>query len=254
MPVPLAVKKYGVPFLSKDISEKINRLQKHDFGFDDKTYMEHMKEHNYPKYAVSWFDNYNYGEHDRGRFHIDRTAFLREYMIKNKPDFVISKKCCDYAKKNTSKEYEKRNSIELVITGIRKAEGGQRSLAYKTCFYEERTEHSSALFMPIFWFDRYVMEIYEKEFDIENSLCYTVYGFKRTGCACCPYGGKNTFEELRVIKKHEPKLYNAVLKIFGESYKYTIEYYRYREFMKKAKKTEQKVRAVEQAKKNIRKI
>lgn len=31
MPIPLAVKKYGQPFLSKNVSDMIYRLQKHNF-------------------------------------------------------------------------------------------------------------------------------------------------------------------------------------------------------------------------------
>lgn len=251
VPVPLAVKRYGVPFLSKHISGCLDRLQKHGFGFDDKNFNEHMREHNYPKYALSWFDNYNYGEHDRGRFHIERTKSLREYILENKPCFKISSECCRYAKKDTSKIYEKRNKIDLVIMGIRKAEGGTRSTAYQTCFYEERTDYDSSLFMPIFWYNNSTERIYEKYFGVENSLCYTVYGFKRTGCACCPYGGKNTFKELEVLKVHEPKLYKAVNNIFSESYKYTFGYYRFRE--QKQKEQKQKEQSYK-TKKNIENV
>lgn len=37
IPVPLGVKKYGVPFLSKKISNNIQRLQKHGFKWEDTT-------------------------------------------------------------------------------------------------------------------------------------------------------------------------------------------------------------------------
>lgn len=244
VPVPLAVKKYGVPFLSKDISEKIYWLQKHNFGFDDKTYIEHMQECTYPRYALGWFDNYNYGKHERTIYMIDRLPYLREYMIEHKPNFLISSKCCSYAKKDTSKKYEKEHDIDLVMMGIRKAEGGQRASAYESCFYEQRASHKSALFMPIFWFKSEEVELYKNFFDLWCSDCYIVYGFKRTGCACCPYAGKKVFEELEVIKKYEPKLYKAVTKIFGESYEYFKGYLDYKEERKKdnlrSKETEKK--------------
>lgn len=46
---------------------------------------------------------------------------------------------------------------------------------------------------------------------------------KRTGCAGCPFGQR--FEdELRVIEEYEPKLFNIVNNVFGESYDYMRRY------------------------------
>lgn len=59
---------------------------------------------------------------------------------------------------------------------------------------------------------------------------------RRTGCAGCPYG-KNFEEELEIIRKYEPRLYNAVNNIFGKSYRYTRNYRIYATFMKYAEKT-----------------
>lgn len=67
---------------------------------------------------------------------------------------------------------------------------------------------------------------YEDHCDILHSKCYTEYGLKRTGCSGCPYGRDFEFE-LNVIQKYEPKLYKAVMNIFGESYR------KYKEFCKK---------------------
>lgn len=180
-------------------------------------------------------------------------------MIENKPDFAISSECCTYSKKRPAKKYEKEHNIELMITGIRKAEGGQRSTAYNTCFYETRKTHDSGLFMPLFWYKLEDLKKYEAHFCIENSLCYTVYGFKRTGCACCPYAGRNIFLEMEVLRKHEPKLYRAVNNIFGKSYEYTEEYYIYRDNKKKEmqQKTttnirKQNIKSVENAIKNFK--
>ena len=50
---------------------------------------------------------------------------------------------------------------------------------------------------------------------------------KRTGCAGCPFAKDFDFE-LEVIKRHEPQLYQAVTKVFGESYDYHHKYYAYR--------------------------
>lgn len=55
---------------------------------------------------------------------------------------------------------------------------------------------------------------YEIAYDIKHSRCYSEYALKRTGCAGCPFGRDFEFE-LQVIKKYEPKLFNAVNNIFG---------------------------------------
>lgn len=45
VPVPVGVKKYGYPFISKDFSEMIMRLQNHGFKWEDKPYDELVKEY-----------------------------------------------------------------------------------------------------------------------------------------------------------------------------------------------------------------
>jgi 3'-phosphoadenosine 5'-phosphosulfate sulfotransferase (PAPS reductase)/FAD synthetase len=50
------------------------------------------------------------------------------------PDFRISDKCCDYAKKAVSKEFEREYSPDLIVNGMRRAEGGRRAGSVQTCF------------------------------------------------------------------------------------------------------------------------
>ena len=45
IPIPLAVKKFGQPFLSKMVSENIQRLQKHGFKWENKPYEELVKDY-----------------------------------------------------------------------------------------------------------------------------------------------------------------------------------------------------------------
>jgi len=91
----------------------------------------------------------------------------------------------------------------------------------------------------LFWLTNDDRADYERLFGVTHSRCYTEYGFKRTGCACCPYGGKSTFHELEVCKVKEPNLYKAAMYVFGESYEYTRKYYEFREQLKKKQKEEQ---------------
>ena len=224
VPVPTACHKYGQPFLSKKISDTIQRLQRHGFKWEDKPFEELLKEYPKCKASLRWWCN-EWGENSR--FNINYYPHLKEFMVENPPDFAISHKCCDYAKKAVAKEATKIFNCDLEMVGVRKAEGGARSTAYRNCF-SSATPKTVASFRPLFWFTNADKKEYEEIFGITHSDCYTVYGLDRTGCAGCPFG-KNFEFELEVIKQYEPKLYKAVNKIFGKSYDYTRRYYEFRQ-------------------------
>ena len=228
-PVPNGCRKYGVPFLSKYASEMINRLQKHNFDFSqgDRPFDELLAAYPQCKGALRWWCSIN-GE--KSAYSITRFYMLREFMIENPPDFLISCECCNGAKKNNAKKYERENNIDLNVLGLRKAEGGVRTVAIGTCF-TEGVGYRIDTYRPIWWFTDKDKTAYETTHNITHSDCYTKYGLRRTGCAGCPFG--SDFEnELNIIQQHEPKLYKAVCAIFGKSYEYTRKY---REFVKKHK-------------------
>lgn len=227
-PIPLCCRKYGQPFLSKQISEFIGRLQRHNFKWEDKPFDELLKEYPKCKAALRWWCN-EYPKKKNGSessFNIAYRRGLKEFMIENPPPFVVSNKCCHYAKKYVATKYKKANKIDLSIVGVRKSEGGARATKYKNCFtsYNDGADEYRA----VFWYKNADKEEYEKYYNVVHSECYTKYGLCRTGCAGCPYG-KDFEKELEIIQEHEPKLYNAVNKIFGDSYEYTRKY---KEFVK----------------------
>lgn len=230
IPVPLACHKYGQPFLSKYFSEMIQRLQRHGFKWEDKPFEELLAEYPKCKAALRWWCN-EFGENSR--FNINYYPYLKEFMIENPPDFAISNKCCDYAKKAVAKEAVKADGCDLVMIGARKAEGGIRSAAYNSCF-SDATPKAVAQFRPLFWFTNADKKEYEEIFGVTHSDCYTAYGLDRTGCAGCPFG-KNFEYELQILEKYEPKLYKAANKIFGKSYEYTRRYYEFRKIRKEQK-------------------
>lgn len=217
-PIPTCNREYGQPFLSKQVSEFIQRLQRHNFKWEDKSYDELVKEYPKCQAALKWWCN-NWGE--KSKFNIEYNKRLKEFMIQNPPKFKISNKCCHFAKKLVAKSFKDKNNTELSLVGIRKAEGGARSSAYKNCF--SSNSDTSDEYRPIFWYKEETKREYEKEFDVVHSRCYSEYGLKRTGCAGCPYGKDFEFE-LDVIKQYEPKLYIAVNNIFKDSYEYTRKY------------------------------
>ncbi len=226
-PIPVSCRQYGQPFLSKQVSEFMSRLQRHQFKWEDKSFDKLNLEYPNCKSALEWWcGNKGYGS----RFNIEQNKYLKEFIIENPPSFKISNKCCQYAKKDLLYKLLEEYGYDLSIVGIRKAEGGVRATAYKSCFDEngEVKKHTYDNYRPLFWYKNADKEAYENNYGVTHSKCYTEYGLKRTGCAGCPFG-RDFEQELEVIEKYEPKLFVAVNNIFGDSYKYTRKY---REFCK----------------------
>lgn len=218
--VAQACKRYGVPFLSKRDSQRIAAMQRHEFSWGA------VCENGYRADEYWWNGN--------GRTSARHAAGLREYMMENPPDFRISDRCCYYAKKQTSNAVEQMTAATMVCLGMRKSEGGIRSVVLKSCFTEAKGT-KAARFYPIFWFSDEDKAEYEVHCGIRHSDCYTVWGFSRTGCACCPFGSR--FEdELAVVQKHEPKLYAVANKVFGASYEYTRKYRAFKESLKRERR------------------
>ena len=228
-PIPLTCKENGIPFISKYVSQMISRLQKHGFKFEDKPYEELIAEYPTCKSALKWWCNCNHKFAD-SMFNIARNKYLKEFMIKYPPQFKISDKCCKYEKKDVSKKLIKRENADLMIIGVRKAEGGIRAAAYKNCY--TISDSGTDKYRPLFWYSDESKRQYENKFGIVHSDCYKKYGFKRTGCCCCPYG-REIFEELKITEIFEPKLYKAVCNVFGESYEYTRKYRAFAKAMKR---------------------
>lgn len=219
-PIPTSCKQYGQPFISKNVSEMISRLQRHNFKWEDKSFDELYKEYPKCKSALEWWCNTKKSK----KMGIAQNKWLKEFMIENPPSESISNKCCQYAKKDLAHKVVKDGEYDLEITGIRRAEGGARATAYKSCFDE--SYETCDRYRPIFWYLNDTKIIYEDFYDVLHSKCYTDYGLQRTGCAGCPFGRNFEFE-LEVLEKYEPKLFKAVNNIFKYSYEYTRKYKEY---------------------------
>ena len=209
----------------------IQRLQKHNFKFEDKPFEELYKEYPRCKSALRWWCNTN-----PTGMGIDQRKYLKEFLVANPPTFKISSQCCYHAKKKISHDVAKKYKADLMIIGVRKAEGGIRSKTYKNCY--DIKEDKMDQYRPLFWYEHDDKEKYEEVYNITHSKCYTTYGLKRTGCVGCPYG-KNFEYELEILKQFEPNYYIAVCNIFKESYEYTRKYKEYVQ-QKKALEKERK--------------
>ena len=216
-PIPLSCNQYGQPFLSKQVSEFVQRLQRYNFQWKDEDFDTLYEKYPKCKSALMWWCN----RWESNKYNIRHNKWLKEFLIVYPPTFKISNKCCKYAKKDAVHKYMPKSEYDLQIYGVRKAEGGARSGAYKNCYTVKDDGYD--FYRPIFFYKNDDKACYEQHYGIDHSRCYTQYGLKRTGCVGCPFG-RNLEQELEATKLYEPKLYNAVCNVFKDSYEYTRQY------------------------------
>lgn len=232
IPCARSVKEHGYPFFSKQTAQYFHRAQINGFGWDDGTMDEIQAKYPDKKFQsmLRWWCNEAVpGEHPVGRTEIRKNAYLKEFVQANPPQFHISDMCCTDCKKEPLHKAEK--DADLVITGIRKAEGGQRSLTYKSCFLEAAGGKKYDSHFPLFYWTDADKAAFVQKFGIVHSKAYTEYGFKRTGCAGCPFSSKAE-QDLEQLEKYEPTLAKAVRNIFAPSYEYRRQYNEFKERQK----------------------
>ncbi len=235
MPIPLAIKKYGQPCFSKQVSEFIHRLQVHGFQWEDEPFEVLIRKYPHCNSALRWWCN----EKGEGScFGINRNKWLKEFLISNPPTFAISNMCCKKSKKETMLDMYKEINPDLEIVGIRKYEGGARG-AISSCF-SSNADHEYDTYRPVFWYKQEDKTAYEQNFNICHSRCYTDYGLKRTGCVGCPFG-RDFEKELEACDRFEPALAKACRNIFRDSYEYMRQYKEFCNVMDKRKKAGQPV-------------
>ena len=222
--IPVSCKEFGQPFVSKYVSENIERMQKNGFKFEEKPQELLDKEYPTLRSAIAWWCDTRCRTKRDGMtsmFNIERNKWLKEFLVSNPPTFRISNKCCTYAKKKVSRDFNKASECDLNVIGVRRAEGGVRS-ALNNC-YTDKNSHGVATYRPIFWYGEEDKRWYEKHFSIVHSECYTKYGLKRTGCVGCPFNSK-FLQEQQQVETYEPGLIKACNVIFKDSYEYTKKY------------------------------
>ena len=128
-PVPLGCKTWGQPFMSKQISQYISRLQAHNFQWEDEPFDVLYQRYPNCKAALRWWCN-AFGPDSQ--INIEKCRLLKEFMIANPPDFPISDGCCKGAKKDVAHDFVREIKATINMVGIRKAEGGARATAYKS--------------------------------------------------------------------------------------------------------------------------
>lgn len=246
-----AVRKYGVPLMSKMTSRRFNDWQRHPevpLSICDEYEMAEDKQakyfelcEKYPKAIalVQYFCGVN--RHGmpglNNQFNIKAIKNFVDFLKISPPDFPISDMCCNICKKNVAHKADK--GYDLIITGERGSEGGARTTTKVNgtkCFYtDSKGQHR---LRPIYYVTDSDKEWYKETHGIKYSDAYEVYGLTRTGCCGCPISYK-AVDDLEKIRPYEPNVVKAAWNIFGESYEYRRKYNEYKE-KRKAEEKEQK--------------
>lgn len=243
-----ASRKYGIPFVSKIMSEGLEQWQKkgiplsiaeeYETATDKAAKRKELKER-YPgcESLINFLCCCNSAGDQRPNIQlvINSSKYMRDFIGECPPDFQISAKCCDYCKKQLAHQVQK--DYDMVITGERRDEGGMRSVPRKDntalCFTE--TGSGQYRLRPLYYVSDADKAWYKARYGLRYSDAYEVYGLTRTGCCGCPISYKAA-EDLEKIRPYEPVLVKAAWNVFGKSYEYRQEYNAYKESRKQADK------------------
>ncbi|MGX5594623.1 phosphoadenosine phosphosulfate reductase domain-containing protein [Bacillus cereus] len=206
-PAPRVWKDYGKPIVSKLKSEALSTYQN---NIDNPLGTSRTRQ------MIT-------GEAERSGVKLGKTTMYilaqkHFHLLHHDLEYSIANKCCQYMKKYPFQDYAKENGMEGSFSGVRTAEGGVRSIAYKSCVQVKKLNGKDFLMsMPIIdWSDELVEEFIET-YKIKLSDAYTVYGADRTGCIACPFS-QNLQKDLKILWDHEPHKYKASMKMLGDVY------------------------------------
>jgi 3'-phosphoadenosine 5'-phosphosulfate sulfotransferase (PAPS reductase)/FAD synthetase len=235
-------REYGIPFVSKLMSEGLSRLQRKNIPIsiydeyqnaEDKVAKRRELSERYPnsESAINFLCCCKTdGEPKKvSELVMDSSKYMVAFLKENPVPFKVSSKCCTYCKKSPAHEAQK--NYDMVITGERRAEGGARAIPNKGgrgevgCFTE--TADGKFRLRPLFYVTDTDKAWYKEYYGLRYSDAYEVYGLKRTGCCGCAIPAKAA-DDLEKIRPFEPKLVKAAWAVFGESYLFRDKYNEYK--------------------------
>lgn len=190
VPVGIVLREFGYPFKSKIHSRFVMLYQNNRY--------------------LNSVDRYING------IYYDKCPNILKYQFTPSFNLKISDRCCFKLKKDTCLDYEIENNKSIVITGIRKEEGGYRSII-KGCslFYSDGSLHK---FHPLLVVDKSFEDWFIDKFNIKLcKLYYPPFNFDRTGCKGCPFNPKLK-EDLNTLSNLLPMEYKQICGIWKPIY------------------------------------
>lgn len=179
-PIKQTLETYGYPFKSKGHSLRVEQYNK-------------GRNSNYIKKYINGYDK-------NGKPSSFVCPKILLYQFEQRGKYNYSNLCCYKLKKEPAKKWQKENYKSIVITGMRKEEGGNRRRL--SCIITVKGEVSK--FHPLVVID----DEFENEFIYREriELCklyYPPFNFRRTGCKGCPYS-LDLQEQLEIMELYLP--------------------------------------------------
>lgn len=126
------------------------------------------------------------------------------YQFKKDFNIKISDECCNRLKKKPIKVWELENNKNIVLTGMRKEEGGQRKSI--NCIITDK-ENNLVKFHPLLIIDDNFENNFINKYNIKLcKLYYPPFNFERTGYKGCPFSLKLQ-DQLDTMEKLLPNEY-----------------------------------------------
>ena len=109
-----------------------------------------------------------------------------KYQLEDKCNLKISDQCCNEMKKKPIRKWEQENNRYVAMTGMRKEEGGTRTLI-GGCVLTDKNGNLKK-FHPLLVVDDEWEDTFIKTNQIDVCDLYKPpYNFRRTGCKFCPF-------------------------------------------------------------------
>lgn len=204
-PIKQMLEENGYPFKSKQHShnvaiyqrnrELINKYSNHTISF-----IEDMPKgtKSVLKYINGIRFNKNGEKNDLSNFSCPNVL---KYQFSDDFNLKLSDICCQKLKKNPIKRWEKENGKNIVLTGMRKEEGGNRTNL--SCIVTNK-QYKVVKFHPLVVLNNEWEDWFIAKQNIKLcKLYYPPYNFKRTGCKGCPFS-LDLQKQLDVMEIHLP--------------------------------------------------
>ena len=194
-PIKQMLESQGYPFKSKEHSLRVAYFNKRS--------------------NAKYIQKYIHGEVDGKKTTFCCPAKLK-YQFEEVGKYNYSNRCCYELKKIPVQKWQKENNKQIVITGMKREEGGNRK-NIKGCVLTDKNGNVIK-FHPLLVvseeFENYVIQ----KFNIQLCrLYYPPFNFKRTGCKGCPYNTKLR-DQLETMKKLLPNEYQQCCIIWKPVY------------------------------------
>lgn len=174
-------------------------LEEYGYPFKNKVHSKLLSLYQNGSSSSQWLKNYLSEDKNATKF---RCPKILKYQFSNDFNLKITANCCEKLKKQPVSKWEKENNKNIVLTGMRTEEGGQRA-NIKGCILIDKNGCLKR-FHPLIVISKEWEDWFITKQNIQLSkLYYPPFNFQRTGCKGCPFS-LDLQKQLDVMEIHLP--------------------------------------------------